>query len=171
MRNKALINIIALFFILSVLTGCSSGSQKEIMPPVKTAQILDYSLKKVLDSRRLVATTDYNSTNYFVYRGEPMGYQYELLRAFADYLDVKLKIQINNDIDLSFECLNKKQCDVIALGLTVSKSRKELVEFCDPMSQTRQVLIQRKPENWRKMRSSGAGSYINSSVLISLFNL
>jgi membrane-bound lytic murein transglycosylase F len=113
-------------------------------------------INKIKERNLLIATTDYNSTNYFVYRGEPMGYQYELLQAFADYLDVKLKIQINNDIESSFSCLDNNQCDVIALGLTVSKGRKEMVDFCDPMSQTRQILVQRKPENWRKMRNMDA---------------
>lgn len=153
-KHQYLFTIFSGLLILT-LTFCSTDQIPEVEIPEKEKP-RDLVIKKIKERGYIVATTDYNSTNYFVYRGEPMGYQYELLRAFADYLDVKLKIQINNDIELSFECLNKKQCDVIALGLTVSKSRKELVEFCEPMSQTRQVLIQRKPENWRKMRNMEA---------------
>ena len=40
-------------------------------------------LQKIKDRGKLVATTDYNSINYFVYRGTPMGYQYEMLKSFA----------------------------------------------------------------------------------------
>jgi membrane-bound lytic murein transglycosylase F len=32
-----------------------------------------------------------NSTNYFVYRGEPMGFHFELLNEFADHLGVDLE--------------------------------------------------------------------------------
>ena len=29
------------------------------------------------------AITDYNATSYFIYKGEPMGYQYDMLRDLA----------------------------------------------------------------------------------------
>jgi membrane-bound lytic murein transglycosylase F len=108
-------------------------------------------LERILRDGKLIATTDYNSTNYFVYRGEPMGYQYELLKTFADELGVKLEIKIINDIQQSFECINRDQCDLIALGIIVTKEQSKLVDFSIPLDQTRQMLIQKKPPNWRKM--------------------
>ncbi len=110
-------------------------------------------LQKIKDRGKLVATTDYNSINYFVYRGTPMGYQYEMLKSFAKHLGVKLEIIVNSDIDSSFNCLNQDKCDLIALGLTVTNERMKYVDFTNPHVQTRQVLIQRKPENWRKMKT------------------
>ena len=108
-------------------------------------------LKRILEDRILVATTDYTSTNYFIYRGEPMGYQYELLKSFADYLHVKLEIRTINDLGKSFECLNSGNCDILAQGITITKERSEVLLFSHPLTQTRQMLIQRKPKNWRKM--------------------
>lgn len=94
---------------------------------------------------------DYNSTNYFIYRGEPMGYQYELLKLLAEELDVKLEIKVENDIDKNFEMLKRGDCDIIGINLTVTKERSKTIDFTYPHSQTHQVLVQRKPENWTNL--------------------
>lgn len=152
MHLKASKKNLVIVFVLILLIGCNSESQRK-----RTAQKnpvvnpMDQSLKRVLKNKKLVASTDYNSTNYFVYRGEPMGYQYELLKAFAKYLHVKLEITITNDLDKSFECLAEDDCDLLAVGLTITKERSMRVDFSNPLTQTRQMLVQRKPENWRKM--------------------
>lgn len=144
-KNRLLL-VISFVLLMGFCTKKESKPVK-VNPPARQ----DIVLQRILKNRELVATTDYNSTNYYVYRGEPMGYQYELLKTFADYLGVKLKIKINNNVENSFTCLNKGECDLIALGLTVTKSRSKKVDFSKPLSQTRQMLIQKKPDNWRKM--------------------
>jgi membrane-bound lytic murein transglycosylase F len=108
-------------------------------------------LNRIYREKKLVATTDYNSTNYFIFRGEPMGYQYELLKAFAKHMGVKLELKINNDLDKSIQCLNKDKCDIVAMGLTVTRERHEILSFTEPLGQTRQMLVQRKPAKWRSM--------------------
>jgi membrane-bound lytic murein transglycosylase F len=115
--------------------------------------VKDPSLRNILERDTLLALTDYNSTNYFIYRGEPMGYQYEMLQQFADHLGVKLKLVITNDMNRAFGLLNNGEVDVIAMGLTITSERKKLVDFAIPQIQTKQVLVQRKPDNWRRMRT------------------
>ena len=110
-------------------------------------------LDEVKARGRLIALTDYNSINYFLYRGEPMGYQYEKLKLLADYLGVKLEIRINNDLDRGFRELDAGEVDLIAMGLTITQKRRQKVNFTMPHSQTRQVLVQRKPDNWRRMKT------------------
>ncbi|MEN8223716.1 MAG: transporter substrate-binding domain-containing protein [Bacteroidota bacterium] len=113
----------------------------------------DLSLEKVLARDTLIALTDYNSTNYFIYRGEPMGYQFEMLKQFADHLGVKLRLVIVNDMHKAFNLIAEEEVDLMALGLTVTRDRQKLVDFTSPQMQTKQVLVQRKPENWRKLRT------------------
>jgi membrane-bound lytic murein transglycosylase F len=100
---------------------------------------------------KIVVLTDFNSTNYFIYRGQPMGYQYELLQNLADYLDVKVEVVVSNDLEHSFKRLENGDVDLIAANLTVTKQRKKFMDFTLPHSQTRQVLVQRKPDNWVNM--------------------
>lgn len=109
------------------------------------------TLARILESGRLTAVTNYNSTNYFIYRGEPMGYQYELLRSFAQHLGVKLELEIVNDLDKSFDRLQTGKCDLLAMDLTITKKRLEKVSFSDPINETRQALVQRKPDNWKAL--------------------
>lgn len=112
-------------------------------------------LPAILKRGVLKATTDYNSTNYFVYRGQPMGFHLDLLRLFTQHIGVELELFVTNDLNENFSCLlTDGECDVIAMDLTVTRSRKNLFAFTEPHSQTRQVLIQRRPEKWYHMRSS-----------------
>lgn len=98
---------------------------------------------------KLIAVTDVNSTDYFIYKGEPMGFTYELLRSFSDHLGLGLEIITGNQLDEAFKTLNSGKADLLAIGLTVNSSRKQEVSFTEPIEETRQVLVQRKPHNWR----------------------
>ena len=100
---------------------------------------------------KLIAVTDFNSTNYFIYKGEPMGFHYELLKQFSEYLSLNLEIITGNDINKAFEMLNNGKTDLIAFDLTINSSRRKEIRFTEPFNQTRQVLVQRKPGNWRSM--------------------
>ena len=107
---------------------------------------------------KIVVLTDFNSTNYFIYRGQPMGYQYELLQNLADYMGIEVEVVVSNDLDNSFKRLENGDVDLIAANLTVTKRRKEFLDFTEPHSQTRQVLVQRKPDNRRNIDKTTPGS-------------
>lgn len=113
----------------------------------------DHSLDKIRERGMLIASTDNNSIDYFIYRNEPKGYQYELLLEYAKRLGVELEIVVNNNLDEAFTDLESGKVDVIAMGLAVTGERTEKFDFTLPMNQTRQMLVQRKPDNWRKMET------------------
>ena len=46
----------------------------------------------------LKVAIDYNSYNYFIYRGKPMGFEYELLQSLSNDLDVTLNIVVSNNL-------------------------------------------------------------------------
>ncbi len=83
-----------------------------------------------------------------------MGYQYELLQELADHLQIRLNVIVSNNLEQSFKCLTEGECDLIALNLTVTRERRKFLEFTEPHSQTRQVLVQRKPEGWENNPAS-----------------
>lgn len=126
--------------------GCNNH-----VPNIKQETIADNSLEVIRESGVLTAVTDFNSTNYFIYRGLPMGYQYELLNAFAEDLGVKLRIIVSNDLEQSFSLLSSEKADMLAVNLTVTKQRERFINFSVPHSETRQVLVQRKPANWQEL--------------------
>ena len=50
------------------------------------------------------------------------------------------------------DMLNSGEGDIIAFNLTVTKARSERVRFTEYHNISRQVLVQRRPQNWRRMR-------------------
>ena len=80
-----------------------------------------------------------------------MGYKYVMLKLFVDYLSGDLEIIVSNDLEDTFDKLNSGKCDLLALNLTVTKERNKFLNFVEPYSFTHQVLVQRKPEGWKKM--------------------
>ncbi len=125
-----------------------------------------FDLTDIIERGVLRATTDYSSTNYFVYRGEPMGFHLDLLRHFAAHIGVDLELSLSNDLEKSIRQLESPDgFDIIAKNLTVTNSRREQMTFTIPHSQTRQVLVQKKPERWYTMRSSDIEAYLIRSQL------
>jgi len=83
-----------------------------------------------------------------------MGFNYELLKAFSDYIGIDLEIITENHLQHTFEMLNSGEADLIAIGLTVSTSRMKDLQFTEPIAETRQVLVQRRPDNWRSLTAA-----------------
>jgi membrane-bound lytic murein transglycosylase F len=151
-RFFPLFSLITLSFIL--LNSCSDNT-REKTDQVAARQDLQhrYRIHEIQERGKLIATTSYNSTDYFIYRNEPMGFQYEKLKMFADYLGVDLEINVASGLQDAFTSLEEGRTDLIAMGLIVTLDRANQVDFTEPILQTRQMLVQRKPENWRKMRT------------------
>ena len=146
--NRKNLNIkIFSLLLLIILFSCRIGENKG----KKSIFNKKNELTRIMRSGRLRAVVDYNSTNYFVYRGKPMGFKYELLRLLADDMGLELEISVSNNLRETFEGLNSNQYDLVAKNLTVTKKRDETMEFTIPLEQTRQVLVQRKPKNWQNM--------------------
>ncbi len=151
MGGKLLTSIrywIIVVITIAAITSCSQERRSERKHGKHDGKT---NLDLVLQRGKLIALTDYNSVNYYIYRGEPMGYQYEMLKAFTDELGIRLDIRINDNLNHSFEMLNEGRVDLIALGLTVTRDRQRQYDFTDPIMITRQMLVQRLPENWRSM--------------------
>jgi membrane-bound lytic murein transglycosylase F len=99
----------------------------------------------------IVALVDNNSFSYFIYRGRAMGFEYELLKNLAGYLQVELRLQVGSGIDQGIEKLKTGEVDILAYPLTVTLDRTRHVQFTSPLFESQQVLVQRKPENWRQL--------------------
>ena len=116
------------------------------------ANSVDRDLKDIREEGVLRALINYNSTSYFIYRGEPMGFEYELLTQLADHLGVRLELVISTNLDNEFEVLNRGDVDIIAHGMTVTNERKWEVDFTEYLYLTRQVLVQKKPDSYASMK-------------------
>jgi len=132
------------FFLILLMSLFSSCSRKE-----RKLNLNDF--EKVKNRGKLIAVTLNNSTDYFIYKGEPMGYQLELLQSLADYLNTELEVVVKNDIDESLNALDKGECDLVAMNLIINKPRSEQFSFTIPIGQCKQVLVQRKPLDYKEI--------------------
>ncbi|NOR76197.1 MAG: transporter substrate-binding domain-containing protein, partial [Draconibacterium sp.] len=150
---------IAFLIILVLLFACNSEKSKEVSSSIKNIKV-ERDLKHILKDGKLKVLTTYSSTSYFLYRGQPMGYEYELLQRFAEYVGVEIEIEISHNLDSLINILNAGEVDLVAHGMTITSERKKTVNFTDYLYLTHQVLVQKKPDDWRKIKWSKLQSSI-----------
>jgi len=102
----------------------------------------------------LTILAENSPASYFIYRGRNMGFEYELLNEFAKDQNIRLKVTMVNNLDDLIHYLDSGVGDVIACNLTVTEERSTLIDFTSPHLFTHQVLIQRKPKEYRKLSSA-----------------
>jgi membrane-bound lytic murein transglycosylase F len=151
--NKIFVLVFQVLLLVLISCESSSPSRKSKEQSVHDADSVTHAMARLLEKGTIRAATDYSTVNYLVYRGETIGYQYELLKEFTKYLAVDLEMVIVKDLYKAYDLLDEGKVDIIAMGLTVTKERKQLVDFTEPFSTTRQVLVQRKPDNYREMKT------------------
>lgn len=136
-----------------ILVGSSIGNQND-NEDIKNSEPTssDRDLQEIRSENTLKAITTYSSTNYFLYRGRPMGYQYELLKRFSEHLDLDLEIIVAQDKNQAFELLQLGEGDLIAMGLTINNENKQKVNFSQPLRNTEYVLVQAMPYNWHALK-------------------
>ncbi len=142
MSNKLTIFRIAIFSLILFLPLTFSCSNQKVKAPQSIGVVRD--LEQIRQDGKITVVTDFNSVNYYIYRGKPMGFQYELLQELSDYLGLEIEVKVNNDLKKNFDDLVNGKVDLIASNLSVTKDRKKIVSFTTAHSQSRQVLVQRK---------------------------
>lgn len=119
----------------------------------QAAEATGHDLPQIKDSGVLVVLTLNRSTSYFDYRGEPMGFQYELAEQFAQSLGLELEVKVaRNPRDLVNK-LMAGEGDLIAYNLPVTKEFKDSVDFCGEDIITHQVLVQRNGRKEKPLKN------------------
>ncbi|TXE18071.1 transporter substrate-binding domain-containing protein [Psychroserpens burtonensis] len=147
--NNSPINI--QYFVLIVFIFISSCEPSKEQTTTSEAPIVYRDLEAIKKDGKLTALTVYSGTSYFLYKGQPMGYEFELLKRFAKHLELELEIVVVNNLDELITKLNNGEGDILAHGLAITKNRQASVTFTNYLYLTKQVLVQKKPDNWRSM--------------------
>lgn len=148
---RALILLIAIVVVSSCRRTGNESTNRNRISSLGLPAPVNVDLEKIKERGSLVAVVENSSTGFFIYKGQPMGYEYDLLELFCKHIGVDLEIRTTSSIQEAFEQLNKGEADIIAYSLTVTKERKKEMAFTNSHYTTRQVLVQRKPANWSKM--------------------
>ena len=113
---------------------------KEIPPPT----IRNY--EAIVQSGILRAVTEYNSISFHVQEDTLGGLHYELLQAFAQAKGLKAEIIPEMTIEKRLEGILNGHYDILANHVLVSDDRMDSLCFTHPILQSKQVLVQRKPQ-------------------------
>jgi membrane-bound lytic murein transglycosylase F len=134
------------FLVLWFLFGCVSKANEDTF--IKEP-LVELDLDAIRERGYITALVDNTSISYFIYKGRTMGFEYELLKRLTDHLKVSLKIKLVTGIEQAIDLLNKGEGDILAFPLAITDERKEYLAFTNPHFNTHQVLVQKKPANWR----------------------
>jgi len=142
--------ILPAFTAFLLLCGCKEDTTSSFN--TVTSPQVEIDLPHILERDTLIALVSYNSNSFYIYRGATKGFEYDLLVELAKHLGVELKVQVARDLDTIFDRLNMGDGDLVAHNLAGSRERRQLVNFTDYYTNAPQVLVQRLPKNWRRMK-------------------
>ena len=128
--------IYSLLFLLFCVLSCRNKQA------VATEESSAHDLEQIKDSGELVVLTLYSSTSYFIYRGQDMGFQYELSEQFAKSLGLKLRIEVARNVRELIQKLQSGEGDMIAYNLPITKEWKDSLLYCGEDIITHQVIVQ-----------------------------
>ncbi len=129
------------FIIAFVFTSCLSHFD------INQEEINQQWFDSLMKSKQLTVTLNYNSIDYYIYKGKPMGFQLELLSAFAKHMGLALKIETRNNTAEDFESLISSKSDILAGNFSNTALRNMFFLFSEPHSKSRIVLIQRREKD------------------------
>lgn len=158
---------VVFIFILVLSINCSPDKQDKVVEKSssKLATSINYDLEDIKQAGVLRVITTYSPTRYFLYKGQTMGFEYEMFSRFAKHLDVSLEMVIASNIDSVIPMLNRGEGDIIAVGYTITANKKEVVSFTNPYIITHQTLVQKKPKNWRKMSLDNIKKHLATDIV------
>lgn len=157
LTKKFFIPTLLSIFSLMIFSNCTDEAVNETVIEYPSVSI---DLPEILKRGKLTVLAENSSTSFFIYRGKKMGFEYEVLKEFANELGVELEIKIVNNLDKLTEMLNSGEGDIIACNYTVTRERSKAIDYSVPFLRTPQVLIQRKPEGWEKMSEAKLQKHI-----------
>ena len=100
----------------------------------------------VLKERRVLRMVTWNSAwTYFLHRGELLGFQYELVRRFAENHGMRVQVVVPPDSAEPLDYLAQGRGDVVAAGLTLTPHRLDRaeLEWTRPTMFATEVVIKR----------------------------
>src|SRR5215212_4012396 len=154
--------LLSVMLLLFPSASCRRGPKTKLEPLDEIVRKTDVTpppepVKRDLGEIRgrgtLTVLAPYNSTTYFVYRGEPLGYEYELLREFAGAQGLKLKMVVVTDPKSLLPLLNEGEGDIAAARLVPTPEGEAQAAFTRALYQTEPALVQQEaaPETATKV--------------------
>lgn len=130
-------NIFFVGLLLTILCGIMACTSKKT-----SVSKPNLALSTLPDTLRV--GTLYSPTTYFIYRDEPMGYEYDMVRQYAASAGMEIELSIAGNFAALVEMLRNGEVDLLACRVPMTSDYKKLLRYCGPVNISTQVLVQRK---------------------------
>jgi membrane-bound lytic murein transglycosylase F len=107
-------------------------------------------LQKIKDKKRLDVVILNSPTVYYIGPQGPLGFEYDLLKAYADYIGVELNLIVVHTVEQALAKSKEHVGDLTAAGLSITEQRKEQFMFGPQYYTVQEQLVCN-----RKMRNDG----------------
>lgn len=124
-----------IFISIIILCVCFSCKRK--------VEIINNDFERILSKGELTIITMNSSTSYFIYKEEPMGYDYDMAQDFCNEFGLTLKVKVAENATRLVEMLNEGEGDLIAYELPITNEMKDSLIYCGLEQVSHQVLVQK----------------------------
>ena len=124
------------------------------------------TLGEIISAGKLRVVFDNSSIGFLTENDSTSGFQYEMLKIFADSLGVELAISTNNDLHQAIDRLKRGEVDIIAKLSPITTEWIDAVSFTEPLLVSRQMLVQRISENNERQIITAQHELANDTIFI-----
>jgi len=130
-RWTKLLSSLILCAILLASTSCNQFTPRDELETIKNRGVLRVLIRN-------------NATCYFEGPQGLAGFEYDLVKSFADHLDVKVRCVVTDSFNEMIPALLRGEADLIAAGFTVTENRMRRVAFGPPYMEVQQQVVGRR---------------------------
>lgn len=155
MQNKTLVpttirnTIVGAISVLLISSSCiNTGDIDQMVSEplqeglnVTVTDPIDRDYSDIKQDGTIKMITRYSSNTYFLHQGIEWGFEYELVRKFAQEHDLALEVVIIGPNENPYDLLNSGGGDLIAANYTATQERKKYVKFTRPYNLVDQVVV------------------------------
>jgi membrane-bound lytic murein transglycosylase F len=150
-EGRILVLIILVLWVLGVFYA--------INPLISNYKFI--TLHKILKAGEMTILTRNSPHCYYLYRDEPMGFEYDLAQEFAEYLGVELKVKIAENWRQMIAELKNGNAALIAAGITVTPQRQKRAAFSKGYMDIQQHIISHRNGSKIKTVNDLAGKTVH----------
>jgi membrane-bound lytic murein transglycosylase F len=120
--------VLLLFLLIPLLFSCNEQKQSA-------------SFTRIIERGYVSVGTLFGPNSYYAQADGYAGFEYDLVKKYAEYLNVDLKIVPSYSLDELFIKLNTGEVDLLAAGLSVTDKRLSRFRFAPSYEQVSQKLV------------------------------
>lgn len=121
-------------------------------------------LEAIKERGVLRVATRNSPMTYYIDKGQPAGFEYELAKAFADHLGVRLELILPTTFADLFTSIRERNAHIAAANLTVSEKRRKQFIFGPSYRKSAPTVIYRIRQG--QSRPSSIEDLYNSKILV-----